>query len=254
MIKLNNKLILAFTFLVVVAVLSPAGWAADLDYFDDIEWKLRRDKRDIQVFTGKVPGSKYRAVFSTMVIDASIDSVVALMLDLPNCRDWASLCKEARIEAQLSEMENIVYGRNDLPFPVRDRDSYSISKWAVDGVAGLVRVDTQAMPATEYPKTKGVIRIEDLHASWRFVPAANNKLIVENYVHADPNGKVPPWISNAFIIDTPYNALRKMRDLLNTGRYDNSKVAFLEALRAPLTSAPLIIENTLSDTIIDTTQ
>lgn len=199
------------------------------NFFDDIEWQLKRDKKSIQVYTGKLADSKYRAVFSTMQVSASAESVAALLLDLPNCRQWASMCREARVIERISDLQSIVYGLNDIPFPVRDRDSYSKVTWSFNPETGVISMDSESLPESAYPLRKGVVRIGSARASWRIVPIENDQVIIENYVHVDPNGKVPRWATNLLIIDGPYKALRKLRSILNKGDYRQAKVAFLQA-------------------------
>ena len=214
-------------------IMSVSASAAPSDYFDNIEWQLKRDKRGIQVYTGKVPNSKYRAVFSTMQLQADPVSVAALLLDLPNCRQWASMCKEAKVETRVDEHQSIVYGLNDLPFPLRDRDSYSRVVWSFDDESGVIAMDSESLAEDAYPRRKGVIRIDSAHAGWRIVPMGDGNVIVENYVHVDPNGKVPTWATNMLIVDGPYKALRKMRALLTSGEYLKAKVAFLPTQSKP---------------------
>lgn len=197
------------------------------DFFENIEWSIKRDRRGIQVYTGKVVGSSDRAVFSTMEIAASTESVVALLLDLENCKQWAAMCREARVEQRINETEAIIYSLNDIPFPVRDRDGYSSVVWSVDRATGVVTMDSDAKIGAAYPKRKGVIRVNDARVRWRIVPSKSGQLIIENYAHIDPNGNIPAWFSNIFIIDEPYKVLRRIRSVLETGSYDQAEVAFL---------------------------
>lgn len=211
----------------VFVLLSFSGTSVASGFFDGVEWQLRRDKRGIQVYTGKVADSKYRAVFSTMQLQADPQSIAALLLDLPNCRKWASMCKEARIEKSIDDNQNIVYGLNDLPFPVRDRDSYSKVTWSFNNDTGVIAMDSESLAESAYPSRKGVIRIDTAHAAWRIVPSENGMSIVENYVHVDPNGKVPTWLTNMLLVDGPYKALRKMRKVIRSGDYQKAEVAFV---------------------------
>jgi len=199
------------------------------DFFDHVTWDLRKDKRGIQIYTGKIDGSKHRAVFSTMEINASVQSVVALLLDLPNCRQWVSMCKHAAVTQNISATEKVVYGHNDLPFPVRDRDSYSRVKWFFNPDNGVVSMDSESLEKGAFPRKKGVIRVDYAHASWRIVPTADGTVIIENYIHVDPNGSIPVWLTNALVVDSPYKALKKMRKVLASGKYEQSNVAFLPA-------------------------
>lgn len=89
----------------------------------DYDWQLKRDRQGIQVYLSKVAGSKFRAIRSVMEVESRTNSLVALVMDLPNCHDWAAMCKEARTHERLSATESYVYTRNDIPFP------YVIETW-----------------------------------------------------------------------------------------------------------------------------
>ncbi len=214
--------------ILLLVMLSVSGASVASGFFDEIEWQLRRDKRGIQVYTGKVTDSKYRAVFSTMRLQARPESIVALLLDLPNCRKWASMCKEARTIEQISDNQSIVYGLNDLPFPVRNRDSYSNVTWSFDKETGVITMDSESLAEEAYPRRKGVIRINKAHAGWRIIPVEEGWVIVENYVHVEPNGKVPTWLTNILLVDGPYKALRKMSKVIESGEYQKTEVTFLK--------------------------
>ncbi len=225
--------------------------ASEQDFFADVEWKLKKDKRGIQVYTGKIPGSPHRAVFSTMVIESSPRAVTGLLLDLQNCREWASMCKLAKVEQQISDTESIIYGLNDLPFPAKNRDSYSRVSWRYDPVTNAVDMASEVINDPKYEIKKGAIRLTYAHASWRILPlepvvggvleslvkqssqsaqakaGVRQRLLVENYLHIDPNGQLPSWLTNMLAVDAPYRAMRKMRTLLETGQYDNAEVAFM---------------------------
>jgi len=208
-----------------LCVFPVTGWAIDL--FDSVEWQLKRDRKDIQIYTGKVEGSSDRAVFSKMELEAERDSVVALLLDLDNCKRWARMCRDARIERRLTKTQAVVYSLSDIPFPVRDRDGYSTVTWSVNELTGVVTMDSDADIGASFPKRKGVVRVVKARVRWRVVPTQGGKLIVENYAHVDPNGSIPAWFSNIFIVDEPYKALRRMRSLLRSGAYAKAQVDFL---------------------------
>lgn len=198
---------------------SASSWESNL------VWKLRRDRDGIQVYTAKVPGSKYKAVFATVRVKSDINTMLGLMLDLPRCSRWISMCKQVRIEKQLSDTESLMYSYNDVPFPASDRDVYSKVTWSMDE-SGSITMQSIAMD-TEKPKVRRAVRVTDAISKWRFIPEGDEYTLVENYVHADPNGAVPGWLANMLIVNAPFNTLKKMRTLLESGEYDDAEVDWL---------------------------
>lgn len=194
----------------------------------EIEWKLVKDKRGIQVYTRKVDGSKFKAVLTSVEVEGSVNSVVALLLDLKNCKAWASMCRKAEIVERLSPTQHIVYGRNNLPFPVLDRDSYSINSWKVNHETGDVVMVSQIESGLERPKIDKVIRLTKADVIWRISTLSEGKVLIENEAHIEPNGALPAWLTNNLQIDAPYRAMRGLRSVLDTGKYNNATVEFLD--------------------------
>ena len=161
-----------------------------------------------------------------MEIETETASLVALVMDLPNCAEWAAMCKEARVEQQISATESDVYTRNDVPFPVRDRDVIARVRWVHDPTSGQVSMYSHAIKG-EYPKTKGVVRVEEAVSQWHFTPISDGRVQVVSFAHVDPNGAVPAWLTNMLMVDSPYKTMKKMRKLLQDGNYRDAEIAFM---------------------------
>ncbi len=195
--------------------------------FERINWRLAKDKQGIQVYTGRVANSKHRAVFSTFTGNIKLASAIALVRDLENCGQWSKTCKLARYEQVFSSQDSVVYSQANLPFPVRNRDSYSRVRWVQDANTRAVTMRSTVIGVSgQYPKKKGYIRLENAQFEWRFIPNSTGELMIESYAHIDPNGIVPAWLSNRLIIDEPYKALKRMRKLLIAGAYDKAQLPF----------------------------
>lgn len=221
MLKVKIILILsAFGFLFASSPLH-AQW-----HEDGIDWKLKRDRNGIQVFLSKVSGSKFRAVMSVMEIEADPKQLAALVMDLENCPKWASMCKSAEVVERISPSESYVHSINNAPFPVRNRDVVSRVKWSYDDVSGKISMRSDATP-DKLPNKRGLVRVQYASSEWHFTPKGDGMVLVENYAHVDPNGKVPAWIINMMIVESPFKTLKNMRTLILEGRYNNAKVAFL---------------------------
>ncbi len=194
---------------------------------NDLEWTLKRDRNGIQVYLAKMPGSKFRAILSTMEVDVPPQELAALVMDLENCPNWAAMCKSAEVVEQISPSESYVRSVNDAPFPVRDRDVVAKVEWFYDRDSGKIFMHSDATPQ-KIPKQKGLVRVNVASSEWHFTPQENGKVLVENYAHIDPNGKIPAWILNLMIVESPYKTLKNMRELALTGRYKGVELAFIK--------------------------
>ena len=222
------QIIRNFLFSAMALLLMPcAGYSQEVGV--DYDWKLKRDRDGIQIYLSSVPGSKFKAIRSVMQFQTQTRSLVALVMDLPNCPNWAAMCKEARSTKYLSETESLIYTHNDLPFPVRDRDVFSLVKWSYEPHSGKVSMVSRAVDG-EHPKNKGIIRIEKAVTQWHFTPLSDGDVLVESYAHVDPNGATPAWLTNLLMVDSPYKTMKNMRDILQQGSYKDAQIAFLSTV------------------------
>jgi len=93
-----HQLVLLFAFILPA---SAYAQLAGVDY----DWKQKKDKDGIKIYTSTVEGSPFKAVRGEMVVEGRLASLVALVEDLDACPSWADLCKEARIEKRVSDSE-----------------------------------------------------------------------------------------------------------------------------------------------------
>lgn len=119
-----------YTLIEVWGLLTSFALQAQAPFEPDAEWRLRRDRQGIQVYTRPVADSPYDAVLSRMVLpDVRLSALVALIQDVEACPDWADKCAASRVHEAISEVEALIYTVNDLPFPVQDRDILAHVAW-----------------------------------------------------------------------------------------------------------------------------
>lgn len=214
--------------LAVIIVFFSVAWAspsfAQL-LSDEYDWLLKRDRSGIKVYTAAVEGSKYRAVSATMVVEGRVESLVGLVMDLANCPNWAALCKLAQLESKTSSTEAYVYTLNDLPFPVRDRDVFSHVIWQFVPSTGAIRMRSRALNNYK-PRNKGIVRVTDAVSEWVFTPQKYDKVLVQSFVHVDPNGPIPAWIVNRLVVGSPFKTMLRMREIVEAGGYAGYQLNF----------------------------
>jgi len=216
-----------FKLVALMASVFPLIASAQLDGVD-YNWKEKKNKKGIAISTSSVVGSSFKAVRGEMVVKASVEALVALVEDMEACSDWAAMCKESRVEKRVSEKESFAYIYNDIPFPVTDRDVYTHVVWSRNPETKRVTMTSTATKGGT-AKTKAV-RIENAVSQWHFTPKGDGTTFVENFAHIDPNGPTPAWITNLMLVDSPYKSMNKMRSIVESGGYADTKVPFLENL------------------------
>lgn len=194
----------------------------------EYQWQEKKNKSGILIFTSSVKGSSFKAVRGEMIVKASVSSLVALIEDMPACSDWAAMCKESRLEKRVSDTESYAYVYNDIPFPVSDRDVYTHVVWTKNPDTQRISMTSTATKGGT-PKTKAV-RIEEAVSQWHFTQNEDGNTKVENFGHINPNGPTPAWLTNLMLVDSPFKTMKKMRKVVESGRYADTPVTFLKTL------------------------
>ena len=191
------------------------------------DWKLRRDREGIQVYTRKVADSPFDAVRSTMVLEGiPLSTMVALINDAEACPQWADRCAESRIHERTSETEVLVYTHNNLPFPVKDRDVLSHVKWRQDpGTLTVIMTSSAATGLLE--ETSGRVRLTHANVDWIFEPLDDGSVRVTNEAHVDPAGPLPAWLVNMLLVDTPWESFRGFREAIKNPKYAGAHFGFI---------------------------
>ena len=189
------------------------------DWFE-YDWRLRKQHDGIQVLTAKVPDSPFLAVKSTMIVNSMMPSLLSLALDTDTFPSWVRYCVAARVLHRESETEFVQYTVSKPPWPLRQRDVVMLVN-VRHQENGQVVVVGQAVDEwlPEQPKH---LRVKYINATWYFTPILNDsaaesgqtQIKIEHFLHADPAGVVPPWLSNKLMLDTPIKTLMKMRENL----------------------------------------
>jgi hypothetical protein len=190
-----------------------------------LDWQLKRDKHGIKVYTAAAKGSKYKAIQSSVLIDASLQSIIALIRDSAVCSTWVDMCKHSEVHQTVSNSEYYIYTYNNLPFPIKDRDILAHVQWKVDPQNSVLSMLSSATSGVKEINPKAV-RLTHAVAKWQFREQADGLVLVENIAHVEPNGPIPAWISNRLMISSPYRTLLRMRRLAESGAYDNRPASF----------------------------
>ncbi len=193
----------------------------------DEDWKLRKDKDGIQVYTKNIEGSAHAAVRSTTIINGvTLASFVALINDAEACSDWADKCAESYVHERVSDTELFVYTHNDLPFPVKDRDVLAHIKWTQDDTTLEVVMNSEATTGV-VDEVEGRLRLTDAKASWRFRPLASGDIEVTSDAHINPGSSLPGWITNRLLVKTPFETMKSFAAEVLKPKYQNAVVSFV---------------------------
>lgn len=193
---------------------------------DEFAWSLKKDEGGISISTRAVDGSDYKAVRATMIVESSLGKLVALVRDTSACPEWAAMCRESHVEEAVSETLLYVYSYNDVPWPAKDRDAVARVNWSQDPETLAVLMEASAVPG-RMPETDSAIRLTSAVTRWIFTPLGDGRVEVATEAHVDPGGPMPAWLFNILLVNSPFETLANMREIVSSERYAGASFDFL---------------------------
>ncbi|MEO1437001.1 MAG: START domain-containing protein [Bacteroidota bacterium] len=178
-----------------------------LDLFS--EWSLKKDKNGVKVFTRKVEGYSLKEYKALAFIKTDVKSLEALILDPSTWLSWQHNCQEAKMVEQ-SGNSYIAYNVTKAPV-VKDRDMV-VKMDVVRLRDNRTKINMTAVN-DKVAEKDGLVRIKYLKGYWLLTPQ-NGGVEVLQQVHADPGGKIPDWVANSSIVDSPFKTMGNLKDRL----------------------------------------
>ncbi len=178
-------------------------------------WRLKKNEQGIQVRVRKVEDSPILEYKGTVVVDASMDKVVAFYEDTKRMTEWFHQCSESKMLEQKSPDDKILYFAIRMPWPVSDRDSVYERVRTKDPATGAMEYHASVRPNV-YPLQNGRIRMPRVKGIWRFTPLPDGRTEVYYQQHGDVGGYIPAWLVNQLAVNIPFNTLLNLRRLLTS--------------------------------------
>ena len=184
------------------------------------DWKLQKNEEGIKVYNRTVSGTEIKDLRATMSVHASLNSILELLKDVKEYKNWVFHCKEAHELNHPSVYEVYYYQYTSVPFPFDDRDLIIHSIWKQDEKTKAIYINGEGLPKY-IPEKKGVVRITKFKSSWKIIPAGNGDVNIEYEVSTDPAGWVPTWLINLGSIDGPFETCKSIKARLKLAKYAN---------------------------------
>lgn len=187
-----------------------------------------REQAGIRVYTRPVAGSAFKAFRGEVTLTTSLDSVLALLNDVPACVDWLHQCQSARLLEEVNFQQRYFYQASNMPFPVKDRDYVLLATLSIHEDRQGVRLHLEAHP--EYLPATKALRIRQISGFYDLTRSqddnGNETVVVVWEQHVDPAGDIPKWLVNLLLVDIPYNSLRDFRELLQDEKYQAARLSY----------------------------
>ena len=150
-------------------------------------------------------------VRAQMQVETSYSGFLLLLEDSDNVPNWIDNVSHSEVLMQISSNENIVYTQFKAPWPARDRDMVTYSKYEVEeGQFTLTIKDASNYLANE----SGYIRIRDVDAIWTLQPLTNGFTHINYTAYANAGGILPDWLMNRLSANNAFSTFQKLKNQL----------------------------------------
>lgn len=178
---------------------------------DSVGWKLRKDKDGIRVYTRDREGRgmlEYRAMTT---IETTLEQLVEIIRDVENYPAWTSNCDSAIVYRAINDTTWIEYMISPVPWPMSDRDvvmEFVVVKQTDDYFEAHLRSVPDAVP-----ENRRYVRMKESGGFWIFKRNDANRVEVIHQFFGNPEGNIPNWIVNMFIVSGPLKTLENLKKL-----------------------------------------
>ncbi len=176
------------------------------------EWELKKDKKGIKIYVRQSESSKLKEYKAVMLIKTSMDKALKILTDGNNLWKWNHRTVESKIIKTISENEFIFWMKNNLPWPLKNRDHVSRIK-VIHEERGSITMHINPETTHPVPQVKNTIRIKNFRGYWLLIPQGEY-LEITHQLYGDPAGSIPAWVMNSVITSGPYNSFLNLKELL----------------------------------------
>lgn len=201
---------------------------------DEPEPYLKLNKDGIKVYIFSHKNSAFGTFKAITHINASLDSILAVMLDHQSCVEWIDACKKSLLIKNINFNERYHYQEFHIPFPFKNRDFIFHSTMEHNPLTKAVTITMASAPdyciKKQFEGCKKVnqsqlVRVHKSIGTFILEPDANGIKITWTQ-HTDPAGNLPAWLVNQFVKNTPYWTFKNLAKIVKEEQYKFAKLVY----------------------------
>lgn len=179
------------------------------------EWQLKKQKHNVSVYS-QATESGYDQVLAKTKVKAHPLALIALFDDIEVCPKWIHNCIEVEILEKISTTESLVNTFFGAPWPVRDRDMVTYSTTYIKDGSVKIELTDKSDAIAPHPK---FVRMREMHGIWKATPASNGITEISYQGGGNPGGKLPTFLANRELVDSLYNTLLNLKEIMPLEKY-----------------------------------
>jgi ribosome-associated toxin RatA of RatAB toxin-antitoxin module len=212
----HQRNLMVFAFLLV-----------NLSFTSSIDWELKKSSKGIFVYTKQGPNSGIKEVKCVTNFQSSLKNLVCFIKDIKAHPQYIYQCKNSFIIKNVNDSELYYYHETETPWPVANRYGVIYYKITQNNLTKVVNIKSNGVLGM-YPNQPNLVEVPALTATWTFTPKSDGTVDGVYYLYLNPGGNIPIWLINMFVVDGPFLTILKMKELLQTEKYNDCKVHFIK--------------------------
>jgi len=195
---------------------------------------LKINKEGVKVYIYKSRNSDFATFKAITHINASLDTLLAIMLDIPSSTEWLDSCKKSLLIKKISFNELYHYQIFSIPFPFQNRDFMLHSTIHHDPVAKTINITISAAadfcrnkpltPCVQVNKSN-LVRVYKSIGTFKLEEKKQQTKITW-IQHTDPAGSLPSWLINQLIENTAYISFKNLEKLAAKRQYKYARLKY----------------------------
>ncbi|ENP8373869.1 START domain-containing protein [Vibrio alginolyticus] len=182
--------------------------SAGTDASANENWQFESDKNGITSYSREHSDGLVE-IRARMFTPTSYGAFLTLLEDSDNIPNWIDNASHSRVLNQISATENIVYTQFKAPWPAKNRDMVTYSKYWVDELGFTIEI--KSAPDSYLAEQNGYVRIRSVDATWELQKLTNDTTLVEYKAFADPGGLLPNWLINKLSKESAWATFSNLR-------------------------------------------
>ncbi|MEH0731895.1 START domain-containing protein [Vibrio alginolyticus] len=182
--------------------------SAGTDASANENWQFESDKNGITIYSREHSDGLVE-IRARMFTPTSYGAFLTLLEDSDNIPNWIDNASHSWVLNQISATENIVYTQFKAPWPAKNRDMVTYSKYWVDELGFTIEI--KSAPDSYLAEQNGYVRIRSVDATWELQKLTNDTTLVEYKAFADPGGLLPNWLINKLSKESAWATFSNLR-------------------------------------------
>lgn len=170
------------------------------------DWALEKDSEGIEVYTRNVDYSNIKQFRATCILNTSQENVLAVLRNVKNYPLWVQNVENAKTIDGGDTAQ--FYYQLSMPWPIKDRDIAMTMLETQEEESTVLIINSDPTLINE---NESFVRMKYVKGFWKITPLSNDSCKVTYQFLADPEGVLPTWTINMFLVDGPFKTLKNMK-------------------------------------------